>query len=178
MNCNHCGQLLTAGSRFCSYCGASTEQGQPTVCPRCGAPVAANATYCSSCGTARYGGIPTPAVPGGPPYYPRAPQGERKEGYCKKPCLSLAACHCSPDEKQQEARDNPSTCPHPSIFRSMGGSPTESRCHRCCNNGTSILESATTGRTRVTSIRPRATRDGGCCWCFGKNKALSLSIVW
>jgi hypothetical protein len=38
-------------------------------------------------------------------------QGERKEGYCKKPCLSLAACHCSPDEKQQEARYNPSTLP-------------------------------------------------------------------
>ena len=31
MRCNHCGQMLTEGDRFCSYCGAPSEQGQPTI---------------------------------------------------------------------------------------------------------------------------------------------------
>jgi len=75
MRCNHCGQMLTEGSRFCSYCGTPSEQGQPILCPRCGAPIASNATYCSSCGTALYGGTLTPAIPGRPPYYPPVQQG-------------------------------------------------------------------------------------------------------
>ena len=31
MCCIHCGQMLTEGDRFCSSCGAPSEQGQPTT---------------------------------------------------------------------------------------------------------------------------------------------------
>ncbi len=75
MRCNHCGQMLTEGSHFCSYCGVPGEQGQSTLCSRCGAPIAPNTAYCSSCGTALYGGTPTPAFPGRSPYYPPVQQG-------------------------------------------------------------------------------------------------------
>lgn len=46
MICQHCGNPLPEGAKFCSICG----QAQLT-CNNCGNPLEANTSFCSNCGT-------------------------------------------------------------------------------------------------------------------------------
>ena len=46
MNCPHCQQENTAGSRFCESCGAALE----SACGSCGAAISGTARFCQHCG--------------------------------------------------------------------------------------------------------------------------------
>ena len=49
--CTACGQPITAGSKFCSSCGAKQEE-KPAggFCPNCGGKVEAGSKFCPNCG--------------------------------------------------------------------------------------------------------------------------------
>ena len=55
--CPNCGEKLSAGAKFCIYCGSSTEAASVSVktsgkkCSNCGSLLEEDAAFCTSCGT-------------------------------------------------------------------------------------------------------------------------------
>ena len=55
--CPNCGKKLSAGAKFCIYCGSSTEAASVSVktsgkkCSNCGSLLEEDAAFCTSCGT-------------------------------------------------------------------------------------------------------------------------------
>ena len=48
MICQHCGNPLPEGAKFCSICGQPQAQ---LTCNNCGTPLEPNTLFCSNCGT-------------------------------------------------------------------------------------------------------------------------------
>ena len=48
MICQHCGNPLPEGAKFCSICGQPQAQ---LTCSNCGTPLEPNTLFCSNCGT-------------------------------------------------------------------------------------------------------------------------------
>ena len=64
MICQHCGNPLPEGAKFCSICGQQQAQ---LTCNNCGNPLEPNTSFCSNCGTPVNNTPPTPETVRTPP---------------------------------------------------------------------------------------------------------------
>ena len=64
MICQHCGNPVPEGAKFCSICGQQQAQ---LTCNNCGNPLEPNTSFCSNCGTPVTNTITTPETVRTPP---------------------------------------------------------------------------------------------------------------